>query len=303
MRNLTLAWSICCKVAWSNSNIFNFTMANHVMMTTVKKSWKYGEYRSLEHLLFLYWYIDSLLKVIIGHAWCYFSACSVCLAVCLSLSELFLSFCLTELYLSLTHMETHTQPHRQTVHTCTLSLSLSLSPSLPPPSPTPSPSSHPTPSLPTHTHTHTHMHVHTCTYTHTHTHTHTYEFQICMCHCVCASVGVHMCLFASLCDICVCRYSATKAVAIAMICTFFEFLNIPVFWPILVMYFIILFTITMKRQIKVSCKCPWYWTVPYKHQACCKHPCFWFWNCALGKVTETKTNKQNIKNNKRGRVK
>ena len=41
-----------------------------------------------------------------------------------------------------------------------------------------------------------------------------------------------------------------------MICTFFEALNIPVFWPILVMYFIILFTITMKRQIKVGL-CGW----------------------------------------------
>ena len=39
---------------------------------------------------------------------------------------------------------------------------------------------------------------------------------------------------------------------IAFICTFFQALNVPVFWPILVMYFIILFTITMKRQIKVS---------------------------------------------------
>ena len=28
--------------------------------------------------------------------------------------------------------------------------------------------------------------------------------------------------------------------------------NIPVFWPILVMYFITLFCITMKRQIKVK---------------------------------------------------
>lgn len=37
-----------------------------------------------------------------------------------------------------------------------------------------------------------------------------------------------------------------------MICTFFEVFNIPVFWPILVMYFITLFCITMKRQIKVS---------------------------------------------------
>ena len=48
------------------------------------------------------------------------------------------------------------------------------------------------------------------------------------------------------------RYSGTKAVVIAMICTFFEAFNIPVFWPILVMYFIILFVITMKRQIRVS---------------------------------------------------
>jgi len=45
-------------------------------------------------------------------------------------------------------------------------------------------------------------------------------------------------------------YSATKATAIAFFCTFFELFNIPVFWPILVMYFITLFCITMKRQIK-----------------------------------------------------
>ena len=51
-----------------------------------------------------------------------------------------------------------------------------------------------------------------------------------------------------------CRYAATRAVVIAITCTFFEFFNIPVFWPILVMYFIVLFVITMKRQIKVSQK-------------------------------------------------
>merc|ERR1712142_164583 len=45
-------------------------------------------------------------------------------------------------------------------------------------------------------------------------------------------------------------YSATKATVIAFCCTFFEMLDIPVFWPILVMYFITLFCITMKRQIK-----------------------------------------------------
>lgn len=45
-------------------------------------------------------------------------------------------------------------------------------------------------------------------------------------------------------------YSATKGVIFAFFCTFFEVFNIPVFWPILVMYFIILFCLTMKRQIR-----------------------------------------------------
>lgn len=49
-----------------------------------------------------------------------------------------------------------------------------------------------------------------------------------------------------------CRHSATKGIVIAMVCTFFEVFNVPVFWPILVMYFIMLFCITMKRQIKVN---------------------------------------------------
>lgn len=57
-------------------------------------------------------------------------------------------------------------------------------------------------------------------------------------------------------------YSAMKAVFIGMICTFFEALNVPVFWPILVMYFIILFTITMKRQIKHMIK---YRYLPFTH--------------------------------------
>jgi len=45
-------------------------------------------------------------------------------------------------------------------------------------------------------------------------------------------------------------YSATKATVIAFICTFFEMFNIPVFWPILLLYFITLFLLTMKKQIK-----------------------------------------------------
>ncbi|XP_055840252.1 protein RER1 isoform X1 [Episyrphus balteatus] len=44
--------------------------------------------------------------------------------------------------------------------------------------------------------------------------------------------------------------SITKSTLIGLTCTFFDFFNVPVFWPILVMYFITLFCITMKRQIK-----------------------------------------------------
>lgn len=44
-------------------------------------------------------------------------------------------------------------------------------------------------------------------------------------------------------------YSTIKAIVIAFFTTFFEAFNVPVFWPILVMYFFILFFLTMKRQI------------------------------------------------------
>ena len=37
-----------------------------------------------------------------------------------------------------------------------------------------------------------------------------------------------------------------------MFCTFFAVFDIPVFWPILLLYFLTLFAITMKRQIRVS---------------------------------------------------
>merc|ERR1719198_1074197 len=45
-------------------------------------------------------------------------------------------------------------------------------------------------------------------------------------------------------------YSLTKAFVVAFVLTFFSVFNIPVFWPILLMYFIALFVLTMKRQIK-----------------------------------------------------
>ncbi|KAJ2722450.1 hypothetical protein GGI07_003285 [Coemansia sp. Benny D115] len=44
--------------------------------------------------------------------------------------------------------------------------------------------------------------------------------------------------------------NATKAVLISFICSFFSFLDIPVYWPILLFYWIFLFVITMRRQIE-----------------------------------------------------
>jgi hypothetical protein len=45
-------------------------------------------------------------------------------------------------------------------------------------------------------------------------------------------------------------YTSFKSLVISILCTFFSVLDIPVFWPILVMYFITLFIVTMKRQIR-----------------------------------------------------
>ncbi|KAJ0393406.1 hypothetical protein P43SY_000560 [Pythium insidiosum] len=45
-------------------------------------------------------------------------------------------------------------------------------------------------------------------------------------------------------------YSTTKATFISLLMTLSSAFDIPVFWPILLIYFIMLFTLTMKRQIK-----------------------------------------------------
>ncbi|XP_047075450.1 protein RER1A-like [Lolium rigidum] len=44
-------------------------------------------------------------------------------------------------------------------------------------------------------------------------------------------------------------YSIVKAFCIAFVMTFFSIFNVPVFWPILLFYWVVLFTVTMKRQI------------------------------------------------------
>ena len=46
-----------------------------------------------------------------------------------------------------------------------------------------------------------------------------------------------------------CRYSFTKAFCIAFVMTFFSVFDVPVFWPILLCYWIVLFVLTMRRQI------------------------------------------------------
>ncbi|KAI1414704.1 retrieval of early ER protein Rer1 [Hypoxylon sp. FL1857] len=45
-------------------------------------------------------------------------------------------------------------------------------------------------------------------------------------------------------------HEATRAIAIAFTCSWFEIFNVPVFWPVLVMYWIILFVLTMRKQIQ-----------------------------------------------------
>uniref|UniRef100_A0A2P2MGB7 Protein RER1 n=1 Tax=Rhizophora mucronata TaxID=61149 RepID=A0A2P2MGB7_RHIMU len=44
-------------------------------------------------------------------------------------------------------------------------------------------------------------------------------------------------------------YSFTKAFCIAFVMTFFSVFDVPVFWPILLCYWIVLFFLTMRRQI------------------------------------------------------
>ena len=39
-------------------------------------------------------------------------------------------------------------------------------------------------------------------------------------------------------------YSATRAVVISFVCSWFEIFNLPVFWPVLVVYWLILFSLT-----------------------------------------------------------
>jgi hypothetical protein len=44
-------------------------------------------------------------------------------------------------------------------------------------------------------------------------------------------------------------YAITKAFCVAFVMTFFSMFDVPVFWPILLCYWMVLFVLTMRRQI------------------------------------------------------
>lgn len=45
-------------------------------------------------------------------------------------------------------------------------------------------------------------------------------------------------------------YNSIRATVISLLLSLFSIFDIPVFWPILLMYFILLFFLTMRRQIQ-----------------------------------------------------
>lgn len=64
-------------------------------------------------------------------------------------------------------------------------------------------------------------------------------------------------------------YAVCKAIALASGATLFPFFDVPVFWPILLIYFIVLFFITMKKQVQHMIKykyipCDWRKKTYYK---------------------------------------
>lgn len=44
-------------------------------------------------------------------------------------------------------------------------------------------------------------------------------------------------------------WNCTRAVLIAFVASFFRVFDVPVYWPILVVYFVALFALTMKKEI------------------------------------------------------
>lgn len=47
-----------------------------------------------------------------------------------------------------------------------------------------------------------------------------------------------------------CRWASVRSLLIGMVLTLFDVFDVPVFWPILMLYFLALFFVTMKSRIK-----------------------------------------------------
>jgi hypothetical protein len=45
------------------------------------------------------------------------------------------------------------------------------------------------------------------------------------------------------------RLKSLQAFLVSFVCTFFSVFDVPVFWPILLIYFFVLFAVTMQKQI------------------------------------------------------
>jgi hypothetical protein len=48
-------------------------------------------------------------------------------------------------------------------------------------------------------------------------------------------------------------HAATRAIALGFVCTWFKVFDVPVFWPVLVMYWLMLFFLTSKCPTELGC--------------------------------------------------
>jgi Rer1 family len=64
-------------------------------------------------------------------------------------------------------------------------------------------------------------------------------------------------------------HSATRAVALGFVCSFFTAFDLPVFWPVLVVYWLILFVLTSKSLslLVLTQEGRWLTTVNYSEEA------------------------------------
>ena len=49
-------------------------------------------------------------------------------------------------------------------------------------------------------------------------------------------------------------HAATRAIGLAFLCSWSQIFNLPVFWPVLVVYWLVLVFLTMRRQIQAMIK-------------------------------------------------